>query len=199
MSGGKGKTLESEYAIDWAIVPVESSKRKSVTSYASTVEWASEQYQHFEQVSFADFSNRQSSRGIKRVLDNGDQFCTDRKRFCRLNVEFVMKTAPSVEGLLEAINENFAGAKEAVKKMGLNNFIAGMTNEETQGISELVLKLHASIEQEAHENSSRMRELVMYNQQKNENDSKERLDRLEQWAKVGSEIAEKLQLKIAEN
>merc|ERR1712066_978292 len=64
---------------------------------------------------------------------------------------------------------------------------------------ELILKLKASVEQESRECCDKMKESIMQNLKPDESDFKNRLEKLESWSEVGSNLAEILQSSIAEN
>ena len=192
------ESIQGQYDRDWVDINQESARRKSVASEVS-VKWAGGEFTSFEEISFAAMHNRPLKRGKKRASETGDANCGDKKRFCSLGVDYILRTAPSMEGLLDAISDDFSNVKEVVKQMTLEKFIAAMTNEQTQGMLELVLKLRASIEQETLGCCSKMKEAIMYNQQTNENEFNNRLEKLELWSKVGCDLAEVLQKQIAEN
>ena len=183
---------------EWVHVNSEVVRRKSIASEFS-VNWPGEGFASFEEVSLAVMYNQTLKRGKKRVSETGDANCGDRKRFCSLGVDFIMRTTPSMEGLLSAINGDFSNVLKMVNEMSLGGFIAAMSSEETMGMLELVLKLRSSIEQETLECCSRMRETIMQNVQTNESDFDKRIETLELWPKVGCDVSETLQKQITAN
>ena len=190
-----GKEYEE---VDWVKLTSDRARRKSEASEVS-VTFVGDKYASFEELSFAEMYNQPQRRGQKRAIENSDTNCGDRKRFCSLGVDFILQRNPSMEGLFKAISEDFANVIETVNQMSLGKFIAAMTNEETQGILELILKLKASVEQETLDCCRKMEESIMQNLKTDENEFKNRLQKMESWSEVGSNFAEILQPSIAEN
>ena len=91
-----------------------------------------------------------------------------------------------MQGLLDAMSDDFPNVKEVVKQMSLGGFIAAVTSEQTQGTLEVVLKLRSSVGQETRICCSKMNDAIMYNQQTDENDFNDRLERLEFGQKWGA-------------
>ena len=133
--------------VDGVKLNSEQARRKSVKSEVS-VTFVGAEYTSFEDLSFAEIYNQPHKRGQKRAMENSDKNCGDRKRFCSLGVDFILQHNPSMEGLFKAISEDFANVIDTVNQISLEKFISAATNEETQGILELVLKLKASVGQE---------------------------------------------------
>ena len=192
-------SIDKEYEeVDWVKLTPDQTRRKSVTSEVS-VTFVGDKYTNFEDLSIADMYNHSLKRGQKRAMENSDKNCGDRKRFCSLGVDFILQHNPSMEGLFKAISEDFANVIETVKQISLEKFISVATNEETQGVLELILKLRASVEQETLNCCQKMEESIMQNLKTDESEFKNRLQKLEKWTEVGSNFAEIIQANIAEN
>ena len=143
------ESIVKEYGeeTDWVKLTSGKARRKSEASEVS-VTFLGDKYTSFEEMSFAEMYNQPLRRGQKRAIENGDKNCGDRKRFCSLGVDFILRHNPSMEGLFKAISDDFPSVKETINQMSLEKFIAAMSNEQTQGILELILKLKASVELE---------------------------------------------------
>ena len=172
-------SIDKEYEeTDWVKLAPDQTRRKSVTSEVS-VTFVGDIYTNFEELSFAEIYNQPLKRGQKRAMENSDKNCGDRKRFCSLGVDFILQHNPSMEGLFKAISGDFVSVIETVNQMSLEKFIAAATDEQTQGILELILKLKASVEQETLNCCQKMEESIMQNLKTDEDEFKNRLQKLE--------------------